>query len=216
MKLSAEEISQIKAWISKKGFTHTDVQFEIIDHVASAIEEIKVQNPEMSLEAAFNKVRESFGPLGFLTFEESIQKRYNSKLMKSYILAAKSFLMSPKLIILGLTLALLYLISNRFSQYFNLVIQSILISYAILSMGYSFYLFRTKKHLKNYLSFNMLAGMPPLLASTIFNLRIIFKDLLTQNWSIVIVGILIVFLYAINKGCMKMVTETEKLHKIYQ
>jgi len=62
----------------------------------------------------------------------------------------------------------------------------------------------------------MLTGIVPLLASTIFNLRIIFKDLLTQNWSIVIVGILIVFLYAINKGCMKMITETERLHKIYQ
>ncbi|MGM0581210.1 MAG: hypothetical protein ACQETL_11055 [Bacteroidota bacterium] len=84
MKLTSEQIAQIKSWISKRGFTHTDVQYEIIDHVASAIEDKMDEKPELSLAKAFEEVHRSFGVFGFEEFEESIAKKLNKELLFNY------------------------------------------------------------------------------------------------------------------------------------
>ncbi|WP_316752874.1 hypothetical protein [Pedobacter gandavensis] len=39
MELSQEQLTEIKQFVQRKGFVYLDVQLEIIDHMASAIEE---------------------------------------------------------------------------------------------------------------------------------------------------------------------------------
>jgi hypothetical protein len=79
MKLSKQQIEQLKPMISKKGYPEIDVQYEILDHVACKVEELLEENPKMSLPDAFHKVHASFGIFGFSGLEESykglIQKR---------------------------------------------------------------------------------------------------------------------------------------------
>jgi len=79
MKLSKQQIEQLKPMISKKGYPEIDVQYEILDHVACKVEEMMEGNPKLSLADSFQKVHASFGIFGFSGLEESykgmIQKR---------------------------------------------------------------------------------------------------------------------------------------------
>lgn len=61
MKLTKDQINQIKSMISKKGYPEIDVQYEILDHVACKIEKLQETNPSISIETAFQKVHAEFG-----------------------------------------------------------------------------------------------------------------------------------------------------------
>ncbi|WNB17048.1 hypothetical protein [Marivirga arenosa] len=216
MKLSPEEINQIKAWISKRGFTHTDVQFEIIDHVASAIEDLREEKPELDLESAYNKVRSKFGPMGFLSIEESIQKRYQKELNHAYLNAAKSFIASPKMIILALFWIVLFQLSKSFPDYFKMILQSIVISLVVFSFGYSLILYLSKRHIRKYLSFKMSVGIIALSASLLFNIRFLYLEIVHHNLSAFLVSLLPLIIYSVYKGSLRMINKTEELNTIYQ
>ena len=80
MTLSPTDINQIKAFISKRGFTQPDLQMEIIDHVACRIEKLMTDNSELSLSEAICLSHAEFGVMGFSVFEDAmrtaLQKRY--------------------------------------------------------------------------------------------------------------------------------------------
>ena len=81
MKLSKEQLSAIKSFISKRGITYLDIQMEILDHVASAVEDRMGVNSNLSFEDALKQTHASFGIFGFGGVEDSIinnmSKKYN-------------------------------------------------------------------------------------------------------------------------------------------
>jgi hypothetical protein len=216
MKLTSEQIAQIKSWISKRGFTHTDVQYEIIDHVASAIEDKIEDNPELGLEEAFFEVHKSFGVFGFQTFEESIANRLNKELLRSYWSACKEILFSTKIIIPILIFIIINLISQQLPRYFDQFILSSLIGFCIFALIYIFLVRRSKKHLKSYLSFKMASAIIPLMTVSIFNLRFLYLELFNPIWTSILIGILAIAMWSVFLGCKQMIRKTEKLHKLYK
>jgi len=76
MALTKDQIEQIKKFIHSRGFTHIEVEMEILDHVASAVEEKLAKEPSKPIEKAIKEVHASFGPLGFSTFEDSFHKSF--------------------------------------------------------------------------------------------------------------------------------------------
>lgn len=80
MKLNKEQLQQISAFISKRGFTYYDLQLEIIDHVACKVEELMTVDHTLRLDAAIQQTHDSFGVHGFSVFEDamtqSLQKTY--------------------------------------------------------------------------------------------------------------------------------------------
>jgi hypothetical protein len=98
MKLSKEQIQQLKKLISYKGYPEIDVQFEILDHVASKIEVLVEENPKLSLPDAFQKVHASFGIFGFSELEESYKKMIQKRLWRYYWTALKDLLLSYRVI----------------------------------------------------------------------------------------------------------------------
>ncbi|WMN11202.1 hypothetical protein QYS49_37565 [Marivirga salinae] len=215
MKLSAEQITQIKSWISKRGFTHTDVQYEIIDHVASAIEEKMEAKPELSLEEAFSEVHKSFGVFGFQTFEESIANRLNKELLHSYWSAFREILFSSKIIIPILIFIIINLISQQLPQYFNQFILSALFGFCMITLIYIYTIRRSKKHLKSYLSFKMASAIIPLMTISIFNLRFLYLELVNPIWTAILISILVIAMWSVFLGCKQMIQKTEKLYKLY-
>lgn len=91
MKLSASQINDIKAFISKRGFTYPDVQLEIIDHVASRVEELMTDDSSLSLNAAISITHGEFGILGFSVFEDSMIKSLQNKFFRLFITIFASF-----------------------------------------------------------------------------------------------------------------------------
>ncbi|RKR82294.1 hypothetical protein BDD43_2470 [Mucilaginibacter gracilis] len=90
MKLTAQQINHIKLFIAKRGFTYPDVQLEIIDHVASRVEELMTESPELNLDEAIGITHAEFGVMGFSVFEDalinSLQQKY-FKLFKTIFLS---------------------------------------------------------------------------------------------------------------------------------
>ncbi|WP_342647709.1 hypothetical protein [Mucilaginibacter sp. CSA2-8R] len=98
MILSKADLQQIKAFISKRGFTEPDLQMEIVDHVACRVEDLMNAEQDLNLQKAITLTHESFGVMGFSVFEDSmrsaLQKRY-WQVFKSYFKSAFSYKMVP-------------------------------------------------------------------------------------------------------------------------
>lgn len=106
MKLSKDQIEQLKKLISYKGYTEIDVQYEILDHVACRVEELIEENPKLSLPDAFRKVHASFGIFGFAGLEESYKGMIEKRLRGYYWTALKDLFLSFRVIF---PIGLLYL-----------------------------------------------------------------------------------------------------------
>ncbi|RZK42049.1 MAG: hypothetical protein EOO90_09045 [Pedobacter sp.] len=89
MTLDQNQIAEIKSLITRKGVKYLDVQMEIIDHTASAVEERLNANPDLSFEQALKQTHASFGIFGFGGMEDAIVsgmgKRYNRIFMRRFL-----------------------------------------------------------------------------------------------------------------------------------
>ncbi len=80
--LSEEQIERLFAFVRSCSVKHYDVQVELVDHLATAIEEKLEDNPEKSFQEAFWEVHRSFGPLGFTDFVQSKTKAVNKHALR--------------------------------------------------------------------------------------------------------------------------------------
>jgi hypothetical protein len=65
MELSKEQIDQLFKFTEKKYVRWYDLQVEIVDHLATKIEELMTNNPSLSFESALQRVYTGFGIFGF-------------------------------------------------------------------------------------------------------------------------------------------------------
>lgn len=91
MTLTEEQIQTLFRFCEKKRIVHYDLQVEIVDHLANAIEERMEQDGSLLFEDALMQVHQSFGPLGLrsmtATREAALQKKYSRmkwQLLRSY------------------------------------------------------------------------------------------------------------------------------------
>jgi hypothetical protein len=91
MQLSEQQIDQLFQFCEKRRVFHYDLQVEIVDHLANAIEERMQADPRLGFSDALDLVHRSFGPLGLRSMtssrEQALEKRYNQmrwQLFKSY------------------------------------------------------------------------------------------------------------------------------------
>ena len=79
MPLTKEQLSEIKKFIHSRGFTTIEVEMEILDHVASAVEAKLEANPNKSLTKAIHEVHAGFGVMGFSIMEDEFHKSYQKE-----------------------------------------------------------------------------------------------------------------------------------------
>ncbi len=72
--LTAEEVEKLFEFVKSKYVPYVDVQFEIVDHLACAIEDEFATNPSINFQQALNKVYSKFPITGFVHFVEQKQK----------------------------------------------------------------------------------------------------------------------------------------------
>ncbi|BDD07883.1 hypothetical protein FUAX_03150 [Fulvitalea axinellae] len=82
MTLTDEQIQKIRRFISSRGFTQIDLQDEIIDHVASSVEEKLEANPELDFDKAVKETHATFGVMGFSEMEEAFVKSAQAKMLR--------------------------------------------------------------------------------------------------------------------------------------
>ena len=97
-KLTNQEIEQLFAFTKKHLVEHYDVQVELVDHLANAIEAQWNENPNISFEDALQTEYKNFGVFGFSGLVEqkqaSLQQHYWNIIKKEMI----SFFSIPKIL----------------------------------------------------------------------------------------------------------------------
>lgn len=135
MKLSQDQIAEIRRFIHSRGFKHIEVEMEIMDHVSSAIEDKLAVNPSLSMEKALHEVHSSFGVFGFATIEEEKQKYFHTILKNEFLRNLKQTVLFKKpllnLILLAITIILISFLNptNIYAfSYISLILPFIVMS----------------------------------------------------------------------------------------
>ena len=97
--LKQEEIEKLFTFVQSKNVPYRDVQFEIVDHLATAIEDLQEENPGWTYDKSLKEVYNKFPITGFaflqLEKEKSLEKYWRKKMIP-YI---KEYFRLPKIIL---------------------------------------------------------------------------------------------------------------------
>ncbi len=139
-KLTPEEIKELFAFCCKHRVYQYDLQIELIDHLASSIENYWIIEPEISFNQALNKTYKSFGENGFSKIkaekEKALRKKYNRLLWRF----VGEYFKLPK-IILTIAISLVLFTLLQFSNIQAFLVVSYLILFLPFGLIYYFYLF---------------------------------------------------------------------------
>lgn len=170
MTLSKEQINKIKIYLQEIGFKYLDVQMEILDHVATAVEEKMTENSILSFQDAVNQTRDSFGPNGFMVIEKSIvkglTKKYN-KLFFNNILTLFGFKYIGLVLLCGYSVYQLQAILVNQDNFFTVVLVILLILIVVLGI-FNFKTVSYKKYMLYKISASYM-GYYGVFITTIFN-----------------------------------------------
>lgn len=175
--LSKEQIAELFAFVEKKGVRYIDVQYELVDHLASAIESELEKDNQMGFKHALQKVYGQFPISGFDTFlREKEQAMFSYWRRKKWNILAQYFSL-PKLILTFLIVIFYVTLTNIHAQWsiaFCVLSSTIVFIYSIAILYIRPYKF-TKKYLVVEKYFQVIGGgaigsSPIILASYIVNL----------------------------------------------
>lgn len=158
--LTAEHIDTLFEFVRKKYVRYIDLQYELVDHLATGIEEEQALDSSLTFEQALGKVYGRFPVTGFTRFVEQQEKalhRYWMRRVWSYI---GSYMKLPKLLgtaILWATILAAYQIFGSAALTIILIATVVYSVYA----GYSSYqLFaEDRSQIQKYLFINVFQGI---------------------------------------------------------
>ncbi|MGB0177696.1 MAG: hypothetical protein ACPF9D_11055, partial [Owenweeksia sp.] len=94
--MTKEEIGAIRQYLSNNGIKYYDVQAELIDHFASAVEEQKRKDPSVPFKTALLKAHRSFGGRkGFDDYIDAAHQRVKKQILTILLKSLLSFLGWP-------------------------------------------------------------------------------------------------------------------------
>jgi hypothetical protein len=129
MKLTAPQIDQLFTFTRQHYVEWYDLQSELVDHLANAIETQWQENPKLSFNEALNKEFKKFGVFGFMDVVEKRQtvlsKKYNSIVWQHF----KDFFGVPKIVLtIAITLLLFSVLKTGvYSEWIFISFYSILL-----------------------------------------------------------------------------------------
>ncbi|MEO5775963.1 MAG: hypothetical protein ABIQ27_03605 [Flavobacterium sp.] len=98
MKLTIEQIRNLREFTSKHYVEFYDLQTELVDHLANGIEEKWHENPKLTFEEVLQIEFRKFGIFGFMDVVEKRQSALNKKYNKLVWQLLKTFFTIPKII----------------------------------------------------------------------------------------------------------------------
>ena len=143
-KLTAEQIEELHEFCYFRSVWHYDVQVEIVDHLASAIEKLWETNPTLPFDEAMYLVGEQFGgDLGFATIKQEKEKALRKKYRYLLWQFVADYYKFPKMMI-----TLLLTFTSYTALYFSENDQWIIISLVSLFFGFMLFynIYYRRKH----------------------------------------------------------------------
>src|SRR5690606_21652510 len=150
MKLTQEQIDTLFTFTKKHLVEHYDVQVELVDHLANAIEEQWKTNPNISFEDALDKEYKNFGVFGFSGLVEqkqaALQNHYWHIIKKEFI----NYFSVPRIILSGAFFYGLFLVFSNPDTLHNDILFGLEILLMVAAALFWYFQYRTlrKKHKK--------------------------------------------------------------------
>lgn len=116
MKLTIEQIDYLYQFTRQHYVEWYDLQTELVDHLANAIESHWIENPKLDFETALQVEFKKFGVFGFMDVVEKRQKMLEKKYLKLIWKHFKTFFTIPKII---LTATLIFAIFLLFKSFYS-------------------------------------------------------------------------------------------------
>lgn len=138
--LSQQEIDKLFDFVKSKYVRFIDVQYEIVDHLASAIEEKQEEDPSLSFNRALTEVYSKFPITGFNLIIDAKQSALTKFWLKKFIGFMFSYLKLPKILISGFIGYIIFLIFQNGTQ---LSINLLVIGCFLFLLGCLIYRYRT-------------------------------------------------------------------------
>ena len=107
--LTTEEIDTIFAFCERHFVRQYDLQVELVDHLANAIEVRRIKEPDLNIDSALESIHSGFGVLGFASFVNSraaaLEKKYDTMQKRLFL----SYFEWPKAALTACLLSILLL-----------------------------------------------------------------------------------------------------------
>lgn len=143
MKLNPQQIDKLYLFTRQHYVEYYDLQAELVDHLANAIETEWQQNPKLTLDEALHIEFKKFGVFGFVDVvhkrQAALGKKYNRLIFKHF----KTFFKVPKILFLIVMTFLVFTIfkTSIYSDYF-------LRGISVIYFGFICYKFYESKKIK--------------------------------------------------------------------
>ena len=149
-KITEIEINQLFDFTQKHYVEFYDVQVELVDHLANAIEAQWTENPEISFEDALQIEFKKFGVFGFTGLVEQKQRELNKYYNKMLWREVLKFVSIPKVVITILLYMSVFYILKNYGTLGEIIILVLLIAlFAYFTIDGLRYVFKIKKAQKN-------------------------------------------------------------------
>lgn len=112
MKLTSEQIDRLYQFTRQHYVEYYDLQTELVDHLANAIESQWQENPKLTFEEILQKEFKKFGVFGFMDVVEKRQAALNRKYNGIIWNLFKTFFTIPKVILTTTLIGLTYFLLN--------------------------------------------------------------------------------------------------------
>ncbi|MDN3595890.1 hypothetical protein [Zunongwangia endophytica] len=203
-KVNQNQTARLYRFTREHFVEYYDVQTELVDHLASAIEEKWKINPELEFEEALQQEFKKFGVFGFLEVVEARQKAM-TKIYWNFVLnEALTFLKLPRvLLVLGIVSFIFWSLTKL--EFGRIIIGSIVLLEMILLLYQLIKLNREKKKRakrdeKIYLLEDMISNIGQIGAVSFYPgyLLIHFDKILPIDIGSIIIALLIAFSFVIH------------------
>lgn len=108
MELTKEQIDALHRFVEKKHVHWYDLQAELVDHLASRIEEDMAANTDLSFDAALEKVYAGFGIFGFAKLVQERQSQLQRRAKRIWWTEFRSYLRWPRIAFLAMVVAVFW------------------------------------------------------------------------------------------------------------
>ncbi|RZJ49811.1 MAG: hypothetical protein EOO44_17625 [Flavobacterium sp.] len=221
MRLTKDQIAEIKSFINKKGIKYIDVQMEILDHVASSVEDKMADH--LTFDQALRETHTSFGVFGFSSVEDGIssalRKKYSGVFWSQFI----SFFGIKYIALVLLAGALFYKIQILIGDYHHSMM--IIVPIFLCVVGFAV-LFRINfKKYKEFLVYRISVSYLGFLGSFLLFLNVIINSgsnatFLGLNLTCLLASIILVlftaYIITAYKTILKGIEESESLIQKYK
>jgi len=148
-KITEQEINQLFDFTKKHYVEHYDVQVELVDHLANAIEDQWKENPNILFEDALQTEFKKFGIFGFTGLVEQKQAQLHKHYTKMLLHEVLKFISLPKVIItVALYLGIYFFIKSTGSIGEVITLGFLVISFLFFMVDGLRFVFKMKKEQK--------------------------------------------------------------------